>query len=585
MLIASLLLVSTASVATPVPADLQTPPSPPPVPPVASPITGPMPTELPDPEGEALVAEFGQHLSEWTKKKISLSRGGTTPSPEQLGPHPALEYKERFRALLEQDSGWAQVWWLDNLQHLVDANDKRVVAKTFDELFEKLLARNASRPYMMNALGAIKAHRAALDAAKIDGWLERLSKASTNEEVQARATSMRAGFRLAADPEGAGRDDALELHRYVVTTWPRTMTAKESAGILLPYVESEFQAKERAWVAACSALVDKGRPASEWPRQPIHEARDAFLPLAQAAYPPAARWVRNFYAGYASVETQGPCVALVQLASGLGPTVYPDGAADNASLRLSMFELALRAFGDDPCVDAIFDDLAKSAALTPVDELEKALASVIAPGSKGGTPRRRALAYDALVRSCLPTGEWRRYEQAVAYADRAAKECAGEPLLDRIRAAVAPVRELAPGKPAPDFSTHDSENKDFSLHDYQGRVVLLAFYDMFLGKGLDDVATWASFQRERGKRPFSIVGVNAGAMDPEGYLRRATALGITWRSGLLYRTSDPILDAWMVKRYPTLVVVDAKGVIRGRDLSWAETAKLVDDLLAETEKK
>jgi hypothetical protein len=39
----------------------------------------------------------------------------------------------------------------------------------------------------------------------------------------------------------------------------------------------------------------------------------------------------------------------------------------------------------------------------------------------------------------------------------------------------------------------------------------------------------------------------------------------------------------MVRRYPTTIVIDAQGRIRGRDLEWSAARELLESLVAEAE--
>jgi hypothetical protein len=81
-------------------------------------------------------------------------------------------------------------------------------------------------------------------------------------------------------------------------------------------------------------------------------------------------------------------------------------------------------------------------------------------------------------------------------------------------------------------------------------------------------------------KPFALVGINS---DPKNRLRQAIKKeNITWRSwwdgG---STSGPIAKAWNIKGWPTIYVLDHKGVIRYRDVREAELDKAVDALLKE----
>ena len=82
-------------------------------------------------------------------------------------------------------------------------------------------------------------------------------------------------------------------------------------------------------------------------------------------------------------------------------------------------------------------------------------------------------------------------------------------------------------------------------------------------------------------KPFALVGVNS---DPAENLRKAMeSEHITWRSFFDGgTTSGPIASRWNVHGWPTIYILDSKGVIRARDLRGEELEKKVEELLAES---
>ena len=81
-------------------------------------------------------------------------------------------------------------------------------------------------------------------------------------------------------------------------------------------------------------------------------------------------------------------------------------------------------------------------------------------------------------------------------------------------------------------------------------------------------------------KPFALLGINS---DRKDRLRQAMKKeNITWRSwwdgG---STGGPIAKAWNIKGWPTIYVLDHKGVIRYRDVREEELDKAVDALLKE----
>jgi hypothetical protein len=86
-------------------------------------------------------------------------------------------------------------------------------------------------------------------------------------------------------------------------------------------------------------------------------------------------------------------------------------------------------------------------------------------------------------------------------------------------------------------------------------------------------------------KPFALIGINSDA-DKEQLRKVMEQEQITWRSfwdgG---NTNGPIATRWNVSGWPTIYVLDHKGVIRYRDVREEAMDKAVDTLLEELEKE
>ncbi len=83
-------------------------------------------------------------------------------------------------------------------------------------------------------------------------------------------------------------------------------------------------------------------------------------------------------------------------------------------------------------------------------------------------------------------------------------------------------------------------------------------------------------------QPFALIGVNS---DPDLKLLRKVRVEkeLTWRSfwNGLEGTSGPISTKWGVTGWPTIYVLDAKGVIRFKNVRGEKMDEAVNQLLAE----
>ena len=81
-------------------------------------------------------------------------------------------------------------------------------------------------------------------------------------------------------------------------------------------------------------------------------------------------------------------------------------------------------------------------------------------------------------------------------------------------------------------------------------------------------------------RPFALLGINSDTDKSE--LKKALEKEkITWRSWWDGSTSGPIATKWNVHGWPTIYVLDAKGVIRYKNVRGEAMDKAVDGLLKE----
>jgi len=83
-------------------------------------------------------------------------------------------------------------------------------------------------------------------------------------------------------------------------------------------------------------------------------------------------------------------------------------------------------------------------------------------------------------------------------------------------------------------------------------------------------------------KPFALIGINSDG-DAAAVRKLLAEQGITWRNAIDVSTEGPWARAWNVSGWPTIYVLDSKGVIRFRDVRDAELEAAVNELLAELE--
>ena len=169
------------------------------------------------------------------------------------------------------------------------------------------------------------------------------------------------------------------------------------------------------------------------------------------------------------------------------------------------------------------------------------------------------------------------YERAVAeFAD--IKDAAGRPLGERARGELFKLRNLSIGKVAPEIEGEDADGVRFKLGDYRGKVVVLTFSGNWCGPCRELYPQErALVERWKGK-PFVMLSVNTDA--DRATLKKSRASGeITWRCWCAGTPGGPISLHWGVDGYPTIYVLDHRGVIRHRSGNGAGLDEIVDMLV------
>jgi peroxiredoxin len=144
------------------------------------------------------------------------------------------------------------------------------------------------------------------------------------------------------------------------------------------------------------------------------------------------------------------------------------------------------------------------------------------------------------------------------------------------------VGTLTIGKPAPDIVGRDLDGKEFRLSDYRGRVVVLAFSGEWCGACRVEYPYQRLLMEIYKDRPFALLSVNSDK-DPQLAKRAKAERGLTYRSwwdGYSSKnTEGPIASSWGVIGWPTIYVIDDRGIIRFVNLRQEDLLKGVRQLM------
>jgi thiol-disulfide isomerase/thioredoxin len=199
------------------------------------------------------------------------------------------------------------------------------------------------------------------------------------------------------------------------------------------------------------------------------------------------------------------------------------------------------------------------------------------------TQARRCRSTDPLLSQALNRQAEAQFEEVIARYKgvRLSKTTMGDVAGKWLR----DVRFLVVGSPAQEIEGKDLNGQHFKLSDYRGKVVVLDFWANWCGYCRAEYEPTKALVKRLEGRPFAFLGINC---DED----REVVKGVVRRQGLNWRswydggpTGGQIRRQWQIYRFPTVYVLDAKGIIRHKDLRGKALEDAVDRLLNEHERK
>ncbi|MHC5542778.1 peroxiredoxin family protein, partial [Singulisphaera rosea] len=137
------------------------------------------------------------------------------------------------------------------------------------------------------------------------------------------------------------------------------------------------------------------------------------------------------------------------------------------------------------------------------------------------------------------------------------------------------------GQAAPEIEGKDLDGRPLKLSDFRGKVVVLVFWGSWCGPCMREVPNERRLSEKYRDKPFAILGVNCReqAEEAKKTVEREKMNWPQWHDG---EDDGPIVEKYHVRGYPTLFVIDAKGVIRRKNVIGDVLDKVVEDLLKGT---
>jgi thiol-disulfide isomerase/thioredoxin len=181
--------------------------------------------------------------------------------------------------------------------------------------------------------------------------------------------------------------------------------------------------------------------------------------------------------------------------------------------------------------------------------------------------------------------------KAVDHLNRAAKEAPTTKVSDNETIAISAAAEiqslksLAIGSPAPDvLGTELRDQKKQKLSDFKGKVVLLDVWATWCGPCVSMIPHERDMVKRLEGKPFNLVSVSVDEKKDK-LAKFIEKEPMPWTHWWDDGEENPLVKTLKVRGFPTLYLIDAKGVIRrkwtGVPQPLESLDKAVDDLVKE----
>ncbi|MGO8930874.1 MAG: TlpA family protein disulfide reductase [Limisphaerales bacterium] len=174
----------------------------------------------------------------------------------------------------------------------------------------------------------------------------------------------------------------------------------------------------------------------------------------------------------------------------------------------------------------------------------------------------------------------RLLQRAIAAADRAG--ASGLKLANAAHEELSQLQRWSLGKVAPEIEGEDMDGRKMRLSDFRGNVVVVHFWATWCPPCMAMIPEERKLVERLAGKPFSLVGVNADSVADQAKVRAIIRQnGVGWRSFRDGGRTGPIASAWGVHNWPTIYVLDRKGLVRYRNVRGQALAEAVDAILRE----
>ena len=153
---------------------------------------------------------------------------------------------------------------------------------------------------------------------------------------------------------------------------------------------------------------------------------------------------------------------------------------------------------------------------------------------------------------------------------------------DTIKAALFELQNLSVGKVAPEVLCLNIDgDKEDKLSNYKGKVVVLDIWATWCGPCKAMIPHEREMNEKLKGKPFAFISISGDDTKETltSFLEKEKMPWVHW-----FADRKGILKDWNIRFYPTMYILDHKGVIRAKGLRCEELEKKVNELVVEAEK-